>query len=408
MDSFKSPTNDVQDPCPTAEARVEARPESYRVREIGLGAELGELPRLWTESYRRYPATTVHADPEWIQEHFRNEPQDVHIFLLEKDQRVVGTTAFALEREVLPCNVGGHAVANLRVRVLALQGYTFNIPEEAEAHDSLIKQTLDLDFDAIYLENVHGGSFLWSYLNNSRLVRRNFRFYTKEGLQPHLLIRLGGTFQNYLDRFSGKARKNRLREIRKLRERGDLGLVRVCRPSEVDEFLESAYDISRRTWTFKHRGYGLAAQDRQRVRRDMHFLAQRGWLRSYLLKCGDASCAFILGHQYGNSFYAETVAVAEEWRTLSAGTVALMLTIEDLTQYNRPEFYDFGTHVDFQENFATESYPEATVWLFRRRLYPGVVGRIYSVWNSVAIRTGNVLEGFGLKSKVKRALWRRK
>ena len=112
--------------------------------------------------------------------------------------------------------------------------------------------------------------------------------------------------------------------------------------------------------------------------RELRFLADRGWLRSYVLTCDGVPCSFILGHQYGSCFYAELVGVDDAWRSYSAGTVILVLVLEDLFKENSPKFYDFGTHVKFQEIFATESYPEATVWLFRRRAYP--------VWRELSAR----------------------
>ena len=88
-----------------------------------------------------------------------------------------------------------------------------------------------------------------------------------------------------MKKFSARTRKNRLREIKTLRDRGQVDLLRVSQPSEIDAFLETAREISQRTWQFKHFGGGLAARDLDVVRRELRFLAERGWLRSYVLKC---------------------------------------------------------------------------------------------------------------------------
>ena len=178
----------------------------------------------------------------------------------------------------------------------------------------------------------------------------------------------------------------------------------MSQPSEIDGFLEAAYQISERSWKFKRRGLGLAARDPYTVKRELRFLAERGWLRSYVLQCDGVPCSFIFGHQYGSSFYAEWVGVDDAWRRYSAGTVILLLVLEDLFKENPPEFYDFGTHVKFEENFATESYPEATVWLFRRRAYPTLASSIYCACDAITMRTAALLDRFGLKSKLKQML----
>ena|ERR1035437_592688 len=82
------------------------------------------------------------------------------------------------------------------------------------------------------MENVKTRSFLWNYLRSSALIRRGFHFYTKGRPLPHFFVRLDGTFESYLKKFSAKTRENRLREIRRLRERGQLNLLKVSQASE--------------------------------------------------------------------------------------------------------------------------------------------------------------------------------
>jgi hypothetical protein len=380
---------------------------SHQIREFRLNADLDRFVKSWTECHRQFPGHRLHCDPEWIEERFKHEKENVRIFLLEKGDQVIGAVPFLLNYEKLVCKLGEFALAKLPVRLLRHQGYPLNMPDEAAAYDGLMGQILKLDFDVMFMGNVNTRSFLWNYLQSSSIVRREFRFHTKKWPSPHSLIRLDGTFESYMKRFSAKARKNRFREIKLLRERGQVSLRRVSQPSEIDGFLEAAYEISERTWKFKRRGLGLATLDPDTVKRELRFLAERGWLRSYVLRCDGVPCSFIYGHQYGSSFYAEWVGVDDAWRRYSAGTVILLLVLEDLFKENPPEFYDFGTYVKFEENFATESYPEATVWLFRRRVYPMLASSVFCACDAITTRTGTLLDSFGLKSKLKHMLWYR-
>ncbi len=124
-----------------------------------------------------------------------------------------------------------------------------------------------------------------------------------------------------MNKFSPKVRKNRLREIKRLRACGDMQFIRVTKASEIDAFLEAAYGISLQTWQFVRHRWGIGAQDIDAVRSELQFLAQRGWLRSYLLKCGTVPCSFIIGQQYGPTFYTAAAGVDPAWRSYSAGTV---------------------------------------------------------------------------------------
>jgi hypothetical protein len=382
-------------------------PQSYHIAEIRSDADLNRFVKIWRERQRQFPGHALHCDPEWLALRFKREKENIRIFLLERADEIIGVVPFVVNREHLVCELGKLTLAKFPMRILRLQIYTLNMLEEEAAYDQVIGQILRSDVDAIYMENVKTSSFLWKYLRSSPLMRREFQFYSKSGPLPHCLTRLNGTFESYIKKFSAKTRKNRFRELRTLRERGEVTLVRVSESSEVDAFLEAACSISQRTWQFKRLGVSLAARDRVNLKRELEFLADHRWLRSYLLKCDGVPCSFILGHQYGPSFYAESVGVDDAWRSYSVGTVTLLLVLENLFKENPPAFYDFGPPLRFHKYFATESYPEARVWLFRRRPYLLLTSSIYRACNAVSVNAGMLLDHFGLKSRLKHVLSKR-
>jgi hypothetical protein len=141
------------------------------------------------------------------------------------------------------------------------------------------------------------------------------------------------------------------------------------------------------------------------VRSEMHFLAQRGWLQGYLLKCGGAPCSFIIGQRYGQTLYTAAAGVHPAWRSCSAGTVLLLLVVEDLFKENSVRFYDLGDYGKYKQHFANESYPEAFVWLFSRRVYPRMASRVFRTCDTATKRAGAALELLHLKSRVRQLLW---
>lgn len=148
-----------------------------------------------------------------------------------------------LSEEPLLCELGPLIAAKLPLRTLSLQGYTPNMPAETSVYDMLFDRILESEFDAIQLTHVKTASFLWSYLHSSPLIRKFFSFYTPWGVLPHSLIHLNGSFASYMNKFSSKERKNRLREIKRLRARGDMQFIRVTKESEIDAFLEGVRDL---------------------------------------------------------------------------------------------------------------------------------------------------------------------
>ena len=185
-----------------------------------------------------------------------------------------------------------------------------------------------------------------------------------------------------------------------LRESGEVKLVRITESSEIEALLEAAYAISRQSRKFQKFGWGVAARDRRLVKNELVRLAQQGWLRSYLLTCGNAPCSFILGQQSDSRFYPVAAGVDPAWKPYSAGTVLLWLVLEDLFKEKSPEFYDLGTSAKRKHYLATDSYLDADVWLFRRRFYPALASSFCRACDVTSRVGGGALERIGLKRKV--------
>jgi hypothetical protein len=182
--SLESSQGALQDESRIVRPQLPEPSESYHIREVRFDTDVNQVIESWTEFHRQFPDRTLHGDPEWIALRFKNEKEKVRVFLLEKGDQIVGAAPFVLNREQLTCELGEFALAKFPIRVLRLQGYTPDMPNEEATYDKLIGQVLQMDFDAIYMQNVKTGSFLWNYLQSSALIRRRFRFYTKRGPLP--------------------------------------------------------------------------------------------------------------------------------------------------------------------------------------------------------------------------------
>lgn len=394
----------VEGASPEKRSHEESMSSSYRVREIGLNEDLSGILEGWKQCNRDFDDHTIHCDPDWLFEQFKSEKENVRIYLCERNGEILGAVPFVRRKQPLLCQLGDLVVAKFPLCVLTLQGYTPNVPAEESAYDALFDSILKSRFDAIFMNYVNANSLLWKYLLGSPLIGKFFRFYSKRGPEPHLLIRLNGTFDSYIQGFSAKTRNTFHRKIKRLRQEGNIQVIRVTEASQLDEYLSTAAEISRKTWQFKRLGWGIGGTDQELVRGKLGFLAQRGWLRAYLLKCGDKACAFITGWQYGSRFYHAGLGFDPAWSNYSVGTVLQWLVLEDLYKTNTPELYDFGTSAEYKKHFSTESYQEAVVWLFRRRPYPLLADGLHRVFDTASSTTASVLSRLGLKAKIKHML----
>jgi hypothetical protein len=217
----------------------------------------------------------------WFDYCFEQKPERVELQLRGTERNGTALARFKLGKQLLACQLGELTLARFPLYV-ARMDYVSQIHDEKSAYDRMFVQLLNRKVDGVHLESIGPESSLCRYLQTSPLVRRSFSLYSKLGPSPHLLIRLNGTFSDYLKRLSAKTRKNRLREIRILRELGTLRLIRVTEASQLDNFLKASYDISTKTRQFKRFGWGIASRDLVLVKHELSRLAREGSLRSYV------------------------------------------------------------------------------------------------------------------------------
>jgi hypothetical protein len=261
--------------------------------------------------------------------------------------------------------------------------------------------TSEKNIDAIYLEDVPIDSFLWKYLHRSELIRKSFLRYQPKLPTPRPMLRVEGTFQQYMGKFNSKHRNTINRKIKKLRDGalGEMRLVRYESAADVSVFLEQAIEVSRKTYQWARHGRGLSAIDR--VTRRLKFAAEHGWMRCYLLFCGEHACAFILGFQYEGRFLLDEIGFDPELAKYSVGTVLQMLTVEDLFNHNRPHIFDLQDYGAYKEVLSTDSYLEGKLFLFRPSAYARLLRMGHRGCSLIDKSASTVLNHFNLRTKLR-------
>jgi hypothetical protein len=179
-------------------------------------------------------------------------------------------------------------------------------------------------------------------------------------------------------------------------------LVRYESPEEVETFLQHAVAISRKTYQWQLHQRGLSAIDLIRPR--LQFASRHGWMRCYLLFCGERACAFITGYQYEGTFSMDEIGHDPEFSKYSAGTVLQMLCVEDLFNHNRADIFDLQDYAWYKGELSNESYLQGRVFLFRRGIYPRFLRTGHRICSVITRSASSTLERLGLKSKVRKAI----
>jgi hypothetical protein len=393
---------------------MQSNTTQHAVEETGVyRLERVELDRLgpvglaeWNAFIERNPPPSPMHDPRWLRENYGGPQSGLLLYFLYHGDSLRGIAPFVAKDWPVKCQLGEITLARLPLQRLRLLGGAVQLPDEPAAYEMLVSSLLTREkhFDAIYLDDVDLDSFLWRFVENNPAFRASFVRYMPEPPAPRVLLRLSGSFDDYMGRFSSKHRKNLRREaaIFQALAPEQESVVRYTRPEEVDTFVDRAIEISRKTYQWKLLGLGLRHPDS--VRKHLSFLARNGWLRAYLLSSKDTPCAFVIGFQYGGRYYLDDMGYDPEWRQYSVGTILQLEVIKDLFLWNRPEVYDLGEYGSHKEEFATDNYLQGKVFLFRRGVYPGFVRAGHRSCSAMTRAASVLLERYGWKKRLKKII----
>lgn len=384
----------------------EAPAAAYRIDRVELRNAAPAVLREWKSFLQRTASRSPMHDPEWLQEHFGNEKGDVCLYFLYQDDSLCGLVPFFIRQWPVKCQIGEITLARLPLRRLCLLGGAIAFPDDPAAYELLFSELRSQEayFDAIYLEDTPLDSYLWEFAENNPTVAERFSRYVPDAPAPRILLRLEGTFEDYMGKFSAKHRKNLKRTIRLFEEQapGEVRMARFTLPEEVDSFVDQATEISRKTYQWQLLGLGLRSPEE--IKRYLAFMARQGWLRAYLLMRGNKACAFVIALQYGRRCYLNDMGYDPDWRDFSVGKILQLQIVEDLFHHDRPDVYDLGEYGPHKEELGTESYLQGKMLLFRRGLYPRLVQAGHRRCSATTTLASAFLERFGWKKRLKKII----
>ena len=383
---------------------------SYSLRCASLAQADELLVAQWRSFQGQHSPDEPMRDPQWLRGYFYDQVEYLRFYSLYDGDRLCGLAPFLRKDWPMQWHMGPWSVGQFPLARLRLLGSGLDFPDTEAAYDLLFRQLAGAgkDFDAVYLEEIPLDSYLWKYVHDSDLVRRNFLLYQPRPAAPRPVLRVEGTFQQYMGKFNSKHRNTLNRKIKKLREGalGEMRLVRYESPEEVATFLDQAIEISRKTYQWARYARGLSMVDR--VTKRLTFAARNGWMRSYLLYCGAEPRAFLLGYQYGGRFVLDEIGFDPELAKFSVGTVLQMLTVEDLFLHNRPHVFDLQEYGAYKEALSTDSYLEGKLFLFRPGAYPRFLRSGHRVCSWIDRKASAVLDRLDLKTRLRQKVkgWR--
>ena len=223
---------------------------------------------------------------------------------------------------------------------------------------------------------------------------------------PHYRLVLPPTWEVFQQVRSPESLKKIDRRERALaREAG--GATRLVEIRRMEDAEPYASDINRlmgTSWQARHLGHSLDVGG-------MRPVAERGWLRSFLLMAADQPAAFVFGYQGEGVFVYEQIGYDQRFAKHSPGTLLLYRLIRRLYEDDTPQCVDFGEgEAEYKQVLANDVIRVQSVMAVRRCLSLRVRFAA-ALAHSRGNRLGRlILEKVGIKRwlvrKLKSGAWR--
>ena len=178
---------------------------------------------------------------------------------------------------------------------------------------------------------------------------------------------------------------------------GELRLVEIRQPADWQPYERAIEDLMKAAWQARHLGHGLRLAEQIK-------LAERGWLRAFLLLAGERAAAFVLCYQGLGTLFYEQLGYDQRLARHSPGMILLYRVLEHVRQHDPPAFIDFGEGAaEYKQALANDTIQAHGLLLVRRVAGLPRAFRLARMGRGVDGLLRRLLAGVGLK----RWLWQR-
>lgn len=333
----------------------------------------------------------LYASPQWVQAVLPIHPERyligaisspkgeltslVPFSLGEKKLEIVIHRNRSVSRQILRC---AHVMSGEPLGMGTAEDY-------AKLFGRLLRDRRELD--GLYFKCVREESEFMRILHTIGSVSGDFICIDEYGRNTLRFARLGASYKDYLSKFRKKGRYNLRRQLRMLTKatQDTLELTRITRPEQIEQFAVQANAVLSRSWKANTGDDAdLFSTDNCAVYRS---LAERGFLRSYLLTSKGGPQAFVVGYQQQGVYHYSNIAYDEKIAQFSPGTALLYILLEDLFRYRKPEVVSFGIgDAEYKKRFATDSFRYSSILLLRKSMRTRWIAGVYKLLNSVKWR----------------------
>lgn len=286
-----------------------------------------------------------------------------HVVVVERGDRVVALIAAQLQQETIPWRIGSLSLFHSPARTLRIGagGVMGDCDGEIArgAVASLRRSLAEGEADAVYLHQLASESALLDEIRRAPDGLSRDRFARTV---PGWRLELPASFDAFLASRSRAVRKNYRRFAKRLEsELGDVHVVRLSAPDDLQRIMKDSAAIARRTY---HERLGVAFTDDARTRAQVAHALRMGWFEAYLLYRGAQPIAFSHGLLYRGTLFARETGFDPAYADYRPGIYLLGHTIAAHCAAGTRAL-DYGVmDAEYKRHFGTTRGEYASAFVF--------------------------------------------
>jgi hypothetical protein len=249
------------------------------------------------------------------------------------DGATLGVVPVRIGRRTLPFQLGPLTLGSISVEMVTLLGSVPAFQGSAAMTEYIAAQLLE-QFPSCK------AVLMPALSKNSTCYRHIEQFDGKRDLATALIgpwrdchtLPVPPTFDQYMQNFSSKKRYNLNRQIRQLSDQaGALRLERIESVHQVPVLMAALAQVATPAELAPLLGEATLA-----------CIAEQGMLQSYVLHANEVPAAVIMGTRSAHVLHVHNILVDKAYLSLSIGTSAMHLAIQDIVSMERFSLIDFG------------------------------------------------------------------
>lgn len=232
----------------------------------------------------------------------------------------------------------------------------------------------------------------------------DYLLYTPSQYQRYY-IDLQSSFDTYQKKFSSKTRSTIKRKIKKYEKHcgGDLAWKCYKTPEEMDEFFRLAREVSAKTYQEKLLDEGLP-KTREFFEQTLG-AAGDDRIRGFILFHGERPVSYLFCPANQGILLYQYQGYGPEYKKLSVGSVLFWLALEAIFAERLFRLFDFTEgESEHKRVYATHGVHCGDVYYLTKSLRNRLLLSAHRGMNGFSEWSGEILDRYGLKSKIKRLI----